>query len=106
MTDVDTKELETVELGDRALFPMLEYQYGEDAKVSCTPCLGAETVLPTLEVPYADRMQWEWEIHQRCRIDRVVVVAKTQHTFSVQSHPRKGDTLVFFLFAQDLDHGH
>ncbi len=96
-TDSATKELEMIEL---------EYQLDSDAMVSCTPYLNAKPVLPTLEVPYADRMQWEWEIHQRIKIDKVVVVAKTEHYYSLQAHPRRGDTLVFYLMAQDLNHGH
>ena len=84
----------------------LHNRVAAEAMVSCTPYWNDRAVLPTLEVPYADRMVWEWEIHQRCRIDKVVVVAKVRHQFSLQAHPRKSDTVVFYLYAKDLDHGH
>ncbi len=99
MSDSDTL-IETWEVGE------LELRLDQDAMVSCTPYWNDRAVLPTLEVPYADRMVWEWEIHQRCRIDKVVVVAKVRHQFSLQAHPRKSDTVVFYLYAKDLDHGH
>ena len=92
------KALETVEL---------EYQYSNDAMVSCTPYWDDTVMLPTVEVPYADYMVWEWEIARRTKINKVVVVAKATHQFSIHNdHLRRGDTLVFYLYAKDLAHGH
>ncbi len=93
--------IETWEVGE------LEARLEHDAMVSCTPYWDAKPVLPTLEVPYADRMVWEWEIAaRRVRINKVVVVAKTTHRFTLNATPHQGDTLIFYLMAQDLSHGH
>ena len=92
---------------DTYIVTELESRLDQDAMVSCTPCWDAEPVLPTLEVPYAERMVWEWEIAaRRVRINKVLVVAKIEHRYALLATPRQGDTLVFYLFAQDLNHGH
>ncbi len=93
--------IETWEVGE------LELLLEADAMVSCTPYWGDQVVLPTIEVPYTDRMVWSWDIEQFCQVDQAVVVAKTLHRFSLHKAPfRPGDTMSFYLYSQDLDHAH
>ena len=85
----------------------LEEQFNDDAMVSCTPCLDEDPQLPTLEVPYANYMLWEWEIAAPCTINTAVVVAKIRHRFKLVARDlRLGDVLSFDLTAEDIDHGH
>ncbi len=82
-------------------------EYDMDAMVSCTPLKGAKPVLPTKQVPYANRMVWQWHLESDTYVNACLVVAKIEHHFSLTAMPSKaGDTIELVLLASDLEHHH